>query len=145
MRNSLSTFLLLALLRAAGALGGEAPLPPQPPMRVSFKAYGPKQGLTSLSPRTILQTRDGYLWVGTENGVFRYDGVRFQVFGKAEGLPSPFINALHEAADGSLWVGTERGAARRSGERFEPIGPGLPEGAVVDLATGPGGQVIVAT
>src|SRR5713101_4556614 len=53
----------------------------------SFKRYGPDEGLRTAVNR-LFQDRDGFLWVGTSNGLFRYDGDRFQRFGTAEGLPA---------------------------------------------------------
>ena len=63
--------------------------------------------------RSITQTTDGYIWVGTEAGLFRFDGVRFVSWSSQEGelLPSTFITALLGARDGSLWIGTDGGLA----------------------------------
>ena len=81
--------------------------------------------------QVVLQDRAGFLWAGTQNGLFRYDGSRFTSFGKADGLPAGRIDSLHEAVDGTLWVGTHLGLAMRSGsdlrqgERFEPVAMGV--------------------
>ncbi len=95
--------------------------------RHSFHYYAHEEGLTGNVVQCLLQDRTGFLWVGTINGLFRYDGVRFRGFGAADGLPSNRIESLHEAPDGALWVGTRFGPARRQGDRFEPAG--LPNGA----------------
>ena len=87
--------------------------------RYSFKFYGEDEGLQNLSVQTILQDREGFLWVGTQNGLYRYDGSRFTVFTKADGLPGTRIESLYEAVDGTLWVNTDAGLARRAGQRFE--------------------------
>ncbi|HKF01109.1 MAG TPA: two-component regulator propeller domain-containing protein, partial [Candidatus Sulfotelmatobacter sp.] len=61
----------------------------------------------------IAQTPDGYLWLGTELGLFRFDGVRavpWQPTGD-EQLPSSFISGLLLAHDGTLWIGTLKGLA----------------------------------
>ena len=71
-----------------------------------FRTYGRQEGLSSPAVRCILQDRVGFLWVGTNNGLFRYDGARFSRFGKSEGLPDSRIAALHETANGVLWVAT---------------------------------------
>jgi ligand-binding sensor domain-containing protein len=55
--------------------------------RYTFRQYGSQQGLTNLSINCLLQDRTGYLWVGTDNGLFRYDGSSFRAFSHAEGLP----------------------------------------------------------
>ena len=61
--------------------------------------------------RAITQTNDGYLWVGTEAGLFRFDGVRFVAWSsqEVEPLPSTLITTLLGARDGSLWIGTDVG------------------------------------
>src|SRR4051812_47243329 len=81
--------------------------------RFTFQYYGPQQGLTNLTPQCILQDRAGFLWVGTQNGLFRYDGAQFTRFSMENGLPSPTVESLHETRDGTLWVGTNIGLARR--------------------------------
>ena len=77
-------------------------------------------GLTDLNVQALQQDRQGFLWVGTDNGLFRFDGRRFQRFGREDGLPSVRINALHETADGRLFVGTRAGLAVRLAEAFAP-------------------------
>src|SRR3984957_1047592 len=93
--------------------------------RYNFKFYGEEEGLQNLVVQVVLQDRAGFIWVGTQNGLFRYDGSRFTSFGRANGLPSVRIDSLHEAFDGTLWVGTPVGLARRQGERFEPVALGV--------------------
>jgi ligand-binding sensor domain-containing protein len=63
--------------------------------------------------RKITQTTDGYIWIGTEAGLFRFDGVRFVPWSSltAEPLSSAYIIALRAARDGSLWIGTDDGLA----------------------------------
>jgi len=61
----------------------------------------------------IIQTRDGYLWVGTDNGLVCYDGSRFKLFNRENSsLPFDEIRTLYEDTDGSIWIGTTRGVAR---------------------------------
>ena len=62
--------------------------------RNNFKFYGEDEGLNNLSVHTVLQDHRGFLWVGTQNGLYRYDGVSFLAFGKAEGLPSDRVEAV---------------------------------------------------
>jgi ligand-binding sensor domain-containing protein len=62
---------------------------------------------------SIAQTRDGYLWLGTEFGLLRFDGVRFVPWEPPTGgsLPSSNIRSLLTARDGRLWIGTVKGLA----------------------------------
>jgi len=62
----------------------------------------------------ITQTKDGYLWIGTDLGLLRFDGVRFVPWASltAEQLPDNHICSLLGASDGSLWIGTLKGLAR---------------------------------
>jgi signal transduction histidine kinase/ligand-binding sensor domain-containing protein/CheY-like chemotaxis protein len=89
--------------------------------RYNFKFYGEQEGLRDQVVQVVLQDRAGFLWVGTQNGLFRYDGSRFVEFTRNEGLPGTQIESLHESADGTLWVGTSSGLARRANDRFESI------------------------
>jgi|HubBroStandDraft_5_1064220.scaffolds.fasta_scaffold00553_13 signal transduction histidine kinase/ligand-binding sensor domain-containing protein len=56
-------------------------------------------------PTSIVQTRDGFIWIGTTNGLMRFDGVRFTRWSAPDGKPLPAIYSLFAAKDGSLWMG----------------------------------------
>src|SRR5260221_730016 len=94
--------------------------------RYSFKLYTRAQGLGNLTTLTMQQDSTGYLWVGTQHGLFRYDGAHFLTFDVEQGLPSPRIESLYETQDGVLWVGTSAGLARRVGMRFVAVDVGRP-------------------
>ncbi len=72
-------------------------------------------GLPQNSVTAITQTRDGYLWLATFDGLVRYDGVRFTVFDKSntDGLTSSRFTALFEDTDGALFIGTVDGGLTR--------------------------------
>ena len=74
-----------------------------------FRQFGQSEGLKNLSIHCLTQTKQGFLWVGTENGLFRFDGQNFSQFTTAQGLPSNWIQAVKESEDGTLWVGTSAG------------------------------------
>ena len=72
----------------------------------AFRSYTEDDGLGNLSITALAQDTSGFLWVGTENGLYRFDGSRFDRFGLAEGLEQTYVSALHVDQDGRLWVGT---------------------------------------
>jgi diguanylate cyclase (GGDEF)-like protein len=111
-----------ACLCAIAWLVGATALPAQ---RYTFRQYGPSDGLTNLSVNCLLQDRAGFLWVGTDNGLFRYDGKSFQAYGHPEGLPNSEIRSLAESPDGSLWVATQDEIARSIRGRFIPLDTGI--------------------
>lgn len=117
---------------------------PVPPGRTAVKTYGTDLGLDNLAIWCLIQDDRGFLWVGSEDGLFRYDGNRFQAFRREQGLPSGDIQALHQDPDGRLWVGTSYGLAL--------IGPdgavstqGLPTTSILAIQNGPDGQIWIAT
>jgi signal transduction histidine kinase/ligand-binding sensor domain-containing protein/ActR/RegA family two-component response regulator len=114
-----SAIALLALLAAVQPLAAQ---------RYNFKFYGEEEGLLNLVVQVVRQDRAGFLWVGTQNGLYRYDGNRFSTFSRSHGLPGSRIESLHEAVDGTLWVGTRAGLARRVGSRFETVPIRVAEG-----------------
>jgi ligand-binding sensor domain-containing protein len=86
--------------------------------RYVFEVFDHEHGLTNSTVTRIARDRQGTLWVGTENGLFRYDGHRFLAFSTNEGLPGNRITAIHESRDGTLWVGTSDGLAWRENGGF---------------------------
>src|SRR4029450_7914904 len=74
-----------------------------------------EQGLPQNSVLAILQTRDGYLWLGTQEGLVRFDGVRFVVFDNKNTpeIRHSYVCSLLEDREGSLWVGTVGGGLSR--------------------------------
>lgn len=81
----------------------------------SHQSWTARQGLPQSSVRALLQTRDGYIWMGTGAGLVRFDGVRFTVFDKTNtpGLRDDDIRALAEDRHGNLWIGTYGGGLTR--------------------------------
>lgn len=74
-----------------------------------------EDGLPQNAVTAIVQTRDGYLWLGTYNGLARFDGVRFTVFtdSTTPGLQSSRVTSLFEDEAGQLWIGHETGGLTR--------------------------------
>jgi len=96
---------------------------------------------------SLAQDGAGYIWVGSEGGLYRYDGTRFRLMAAAEGLPcATEVHALHMAADGALWANTCALIFRFDGQRFHPIAGlrGMMSGTQ-GMANGGSGHVAVAT
>jgi len=76
-----------------------------------WDAGAAEDGLPQNTVPAIVQTRDGYLWIGTYTGLARFDGLRFTVFddNNSPGLASSRVTSLFEADDGTLWIGHETG------------------------------------
>lgn len=73
-----------------------------------------ESGLPSNVVNAIVQTRNGFLWIGTEAGLARFDGKQFApiLLRAPQSEPQGIVNALAEAPNGDLWIGTDSGIAR---------------------------------
>ncbi|HEX5400384.1 MAG TPA: two-component regulator propeller domain-containing protein, partial [Verrucomicrobiae bacterium] len=80
-----------------------------------LRTWQVEQGLPQNKVTAVVQTRDGYLWIGTYGGLARFDGVHFTVFNdnNTPELRSSRITSLFADADGALWIGTESGDVSR--------------------------------
>jgi ligand-binding sensor domain-containing protein/signal transduction histidine kinase len=110
---------------------------PSPITGLVVRAWSTEQGLPQNTVNSIKQTRDGYLWLGTQEGLARFDGVRFTIFGLADGLPSVEVHAIYEDSAGILWIGTSGGLSRLVDRRIEtvPLPQRQPSAAVVTALT----------
>ncbi|HSI61444.1 MAG TPA: triple tyrosine motif-containing protein, partial [Ideonella sp.] len=101
--------------------------------------------------RAMAQTADGALWIGTESGLYRFDGVQFERMraGGRDGRPLGYVAALLALPDGSLWIGLGYGGMYHwQGGRFTAQGPadGLPgERTVRNIVQGSDGQLWAGT
>lgn len=105
-------------------------------------------GLPGNTVTAIQQTRDGYVWIGTLNGLARFDGIRFQVFGEGSALPGPRVLSLLAARDGALWIGMEgAGLVQLRDGKFQPLTrrDGLASDSVTALAEDERGQIWIGT
>ena len=101
------SFLLLSLSGTAWAVD-----PNKQISQYGHTAWRIQDGIFSGAPNAIAQTSDGYLWIGTQNGLIRFDGVRFVPWVPLKGkLLSSGIFSLLAGTDGSLWIGTSKNLA----------------------------------
>ena len=95
---------------------------------------------------SLLVSRDGTLWAGTEGGgLVRYQRGVFRAFGAAEGLSNGFVRAIFEDSAGRLWVGTDRGLFRMQGETLSRIDgrDGAPSMSVHTISEDRAGRLLV--
>ena len=120
----LAAFLALAAARASGLNRATA-----------LSQYGrdlwdSDSGLPQNSVDAILQTRDGYLWLGTQEGLVRFDGVRFRIFDSRNtpAMRDDWVLSFCETRDGTLWVGTAEGLLRGQRRALRRLAAGRPAG-----------------
>ena len=121
-----ATCLLLALVGGPGfaqQAGDARALPSLDPSRAIHhyvhEIWTTEDGLPSNTVFDIAQTPDGYLWVATNAGLVRFDGVRFKTFDtrNTPGLPTNFLTHLCVSRDGALWIGSKGGGLVRYQDR----------------------------
>ncbi len=123
--------------------------PSTPLADLSRQTWVLENGLPQNSVQALVQTRDGFLWLGTEAGLVRFDGVGFQVFdhNSKPPLPGDDIRCLLETRDGALWVGTSDGLERWKNGTSTTFSTrnGLPGNGILALAEGGDGSLWVQT
>jgi signal transduction histidine kinase/sugar lactone lactonase YvrE len=143
MRRCLARLLLWLLLGLPGP--GLAAPDQAPPGALPFATYGAEVGFGPWFVRDIAQDSRGVLWVGTDDGIYLYDGHLFQR-AEHEGLPSDHISRLVAGAHGDMWCGTLDGWARWHAGRWTRYGAAQgPRGAWNDLRVDDAGKAWVAT
>ncbi|HTI69063.1 MAG TPA: two-component regulator propeller domain-containing protein, partial [Candidatus Limnocylindria bacterium] len=117
------------------------------PGKYSVDVWQPDDGLPDSTVTSVVQTKDGYLWLGTFLGLARFDGLRFTVFGLATpGLESDRIVHLFADAEGALWVASEYGQlSRYFAGKFTRLtaADGWPDYRVRSIAQAPDGSLLV--
>src|SRR5271170_6284897 len=110
-----SALLLLAMSATAFALNPSVDV-----SQYGHASWRVRDGFVNGEILCITQTRDGYLWLGTEFGLVRFDGVRPVAWQapRDQHLPSNRITKLLPGRDGTLWIGTSKGLAHWTGGRL---------------------------
>ena len=142
-RKGLILLALTALLAVpAGALDPSKLL-----TQYSRFTWTQQHGLPQDAVHCLAQTSDGYLWIGTAEGLARFDGYEFVLYDRDRGgLPSNSITALAAASDGSLWIGTPSGLVlyRNGTFRVFTTKDGLPDNAISAVKVDKSGSLWIA-
>ncbi len=144
---------LLVLWLILGGTVGETSLSAQeisPPATSQYliRSWQVDQGIPNNTVNAIHQTRDGYLWLGTDAGLIRFDGVQSRQFGLTEGLNSLQVSALQTDHQGALWIGTIGGGLSRYAQgRIESFTAltGLPGNTISSLAESTNGDLWIGS
>ncbi len=115
----------------------------------SARLWQASDGLPNDWVNSICQTQDGYLWVGTQEGLARFDGLGFTIFDSSNtpALTTATITTLAAGKDNSLWIGTKNGVVHYQDGRFTrfPTGEGWAGQVVRALHCAPDGTVWIGT
>ena len=113
------------------------------------QAWLTENGLPQNTVQAIVQTQDGYLWIGTQEGLARFDGLNFTVFDK-ENTPafkSNDIRFLVEDRQGRLWISTSYGLVCRHNGEFKSftVNEGLPDNSIGPVVEDTSGKIWIGT
>ncbi len=149
-RSSLVTRLNLVFLLLLGGSGVTLALDSRRELsQFSHEVWLTENGLPQNTVHAIAQTRDGYIWIGTEEGLARFDGIKFTVFDKQNTpqLKSNYIRTLLADRQGNLWIGTAEGLVRMLNGSFTlfTTNEGLPSDTIQAVHEDREGNLWVAT
>ena len=140
--------LVFSLLLASGAFALSLDSPREL-SQFGHEVWLTENGLPQNTVHAIAQTRDGYIWIGTEEGLARFDGVKFTVFDKQNTpeFKSNYIRNLFADRQGALWIGTAQGLVRMLNGSFKLFtrDDGLPSETIQAVYEDREGNVWVAT
>ncbi len=111
----------ITLIRRAAGLAFACLAAHAPAQQLPMKPFGQAEGLGNLSVTTVSQDTAGYLWVGTQNGLFRFNGAGFRRFGPAQGFRGTTVTALFDGRATGTWTGAYENLYRFDGARFVPV------------------------
>ncbi len=113
----------------------------------NFTNYSLEQGIPQSTIFSVYHDSRGYLWIGTESGVARFNGYAFTIYDRTLGLPGNNARSITEGPDGNIWVATDAGIGIFNGREWKKIGAdeGLQGSAVIKLVPDQQGRVWAAT
>ena len=95
-----------------------------PKKEVSYvtNLYNDRNGLPTSEANVVIQSSDGYIWIGSYGGLVRYDGENFINYSEEGGFPSSSVRSILESKDGTLWIGTnDKGVFSYNGIDFTQV------------------------
>ena len=115
-----------------------------------FNNYTINNGLSQSTVNTILQDDNSALWIGTQDGLNRFDGDKFEIFNsdEEEGINNPFITSSAKTQDGTLWFGTHNGLTEYNPnkEKFQTYTPSNKKNLdISSISIGEGDDLWIAT
>ena len=118
VRTAVILIVLLCCLDCAQGLDRNSPL-----RHFGRRVWQTDEGLPQNTVTGIIQTRDGYLWIATDGGLARFDGIQFKVFDRKNTpqLHSNVINSLYQDSHGVLWIGTTDGLTSYDGKKWSVL------------------------
>ncbi len=93
-----------------------------PAQQYIFRAFRQAEGLKNLGTSSLAADRSGFLWMGTENGVYRFLGSDFVRFGAEQGIAELNVRDVVSDPNGTIWVATDGNLYHWDGRRFLPAG-----------------------
>lgn len=146
-QTNITFYLLIFLFSVVAAVNGQTASSPNDEYLETI--WTTEQGLPQNSVNAIIQSRDGYLWLGTFGGLARFDGIKFTTYnsGNTPGLKGNRILSLFEARDGTIWIGTQSGNVmtfKNGVGKTYTQADGLPEGLVWAINQDKDGTIWIA-
>lgn len=95
------------------------------PQNVIFKSITTQEGLSSNDVNCLIQDKFGFIWIGTDNGLNRFDGTEFKIFrnkqNNTNSISDNGIWSLYEDRIGNIWIGTKGGVVNKYSPEYETI------------------------
>jgi signal transduction histidine kinase/ligand-binding sensor domain-containing protein/DNA-binding response OmpR family regulator len=150
MKTHIIVGILVVMLLAWGSFFNYALERPTPLEHYMLDTWDTEDGLPQNSIMAVRQTRDGYLWLGTQEGLVRFNGREFRTFDQhnTPAITRNFIRVLLEDHEGTLWIGTEGGGlVRMKNGEFTRVhtGGGLSSNMIASLCEASDGSIWVGT
>lgn len=122
---------------------------PQVPNNLGHQSWSTENGLPQNSVHQVFQSTDGYIWIATEGGLARFNGIDFKIFNQetTPAITSDDICCFAQSHSGPLWIATSDGLLQYSSGKFHryTIANGLTTGRITNLAAADDGLILILT